>query len=177
MSGALNDDPGDPDNTMRYATATWTTRLLIRLDVAVQRRSPLVSMTACVVYLAAVLLVVVAKLMLAGESLQVVYAAMMLFIAVVWWMTGWIGDRLIHRRHRRPARADEIATLRNHARAGTWSCIQDAAADWRHHRPRDPITIAMILDWEADAARKVRAAKPPTIAEQAAARAQALAFN
>jgi hypothetical protein len=40
-----------------------------------------------------------------------------------------------------------------------------------------PIRIAMIQRWQDEAAAKAREAMPPTVAEQAANRAQARAFD
>lgn len=175
----LADDAPDglPEAPRQAPLVPWTTRLWISFDVAVQRKSPWVSMTVGAFILASILLMAGVRMLLAGASLQVVYAALMTFVAVVWWLTGWIADGFIYRRHKRPARADEVAALRGHARPGTWPCVRAAAADWQRSAPRYPITIAVILNWEDEAVRKVRAAMPPTIAEQAAAKAQARAFE
>lgn len=179
-SDLLEDAPQEsPAEVVRHrqSAISWTTRLLVGIDVAAQRKSPWVSMTTCALVLAAIVLVAVTMMMLAGTSLQLIYAALGMFVAVQWWLSGRLIDAINYRRRGRPARPDEVAALRRHARPSTWSCVRDAAADWRRSVPQISITIAMILDWEDKAFRKVRAALPPTVAEQAAVRAQALAFE
>jgi hypothetical protein len=179
-SDALRDVPQElPGEAVRHGqpAISWTPRLLVGLDVAAQRKSAWVSMTACASILAMVLLAIATKLLLSVTSQQVIDASLMIYVAAVWFVTGWIGDLLAYRRHRRPARADEIAVLRRYARLGTWPRVQTTAGRWRRNSPRYPITIAVILKWEDEAARKISAAVPPTVAEQAAVQAHALAFE
>ena len=92
-------------------------------------------------------------------------------------LSGPIIDRIMFRIHKCAARPDEIAALRFYSRPGTWSVVRNAADDWRRSCPKLPITIAMILRWEGEAAAKIRAAMPPSKAELAFAEAQALAFE
>ena len=92
-------------------------------------------------------------------------------------VSGPIIDRIMYRMHKRAARPDEIAALRFYSRPATWPVVRDAADDWRRSCPKLPITIAMILRWEGEAAAKIRAAMPPSKAEQASAQAQAFAFE
>ena len=92
-------------------------------------------------------------------------------------VSGPIIDQIMYRMHQRAARPDEVAALRFYSRPGTWPVVRNAADDWRRSCPRLPITIAMILRWEGEAAAKIRAAMPPSKAAQASAQAQAFAFE
>jgi hypothetical protein len=92
-------------------------------------------------------------------------------------LSGPIVNRRVQRMHIRAARPDEIIALRKHARPGCWPLVRNAADEWRRRRPTFAITIAMILRWEDEANTKVLFLMPPTDAEQAVERAQALAFG
>jgi hypothetical protein len=77
----------------------------------------------------------------------------------------------------RAASPAEVAGLRHHSPGQEWAFFQTASADWRTLRLRMPIRIAIILRWQDEAVAKAREAMPPTVAEQAANRAQARAFD
>jgi hypothetical protein len=155
----------------------WPTRLRIALDVAVERRSPWASPPRWMTAFAGMVTVASLAATSAGVASSLVVAVVMIMASLMILLSGPIIDRIMYRMHTRAARPDEIATLRLYSRPGTWPLVRSAADGWRRSRPKLPITIAMILRCEGEAATQIRATMPPSKAEQAAAKAQVLAFE
>jgi hypothetical protein len=155
----------------------WPTRLRIALDVAVERRSPWASPPYWTTAFTVVVIVASLATISLGVAPSLVVATVMIMASVMILLSGPIIDRIMYRMHKRAARPDEIAALRFYSRPGTWPIVHSAADGWRGSRPKLPITIAMILRWEGEAATGIRATMPPSKTEQAAAQAQALAFE
>ncbi|UAJ12446.1 hypothetical protein [Polymorphobacter megasporae] len=155
----------------------WPTRLRIALDVAVERRSPWASPLRWMTAFAGMVTVASLAAIWAGVASSLVVAAVMIKASLMILLSGPIIDRIMYRMHTRAALPEEIAALRLYSRPGTWPMVRNAADGWRRSRPKLPITIAMILRWEGEAAAEIRATLPPSTAEQAAAKAQVLAFE
>lgn len=155
----------------------WTTRLRIALDVAAERRLPWASPARWMTALGVMAIVTSLASISAGVALSFVVATVLSVGSLMVMVSGPIIDRIMCRLHKRAARSDEITALRFYSRPGTWPVVRNAADDWLRSCPRLPITIAMILRWEGEAAAKIRAAMPPSKAEQAFAETQAFAFE
>jgi hypothetical protein len=170
----LLDKAGPP--TWRVPVPWWT-RQCVRLDVLMHRNF---SASIVVVGLIALLLlvpIIIATLALAEIDKRLALVLLITAGPLISGLVLWINARLSHRTTARAASAAEVAALRGYSPAREWAHVQAAAADWRASRPRVPITITMILHWQDEAARAEREALPSTIAEQAANRAQARAFE
>ena len=132
----------------------WPTWLRIALDVAVERRSPWASPARWMTGLMVMAIVSSLATVSAGVTLSFVVATVVILGSLIVLVAGPIIDRIMYRMHKRAARPDEIAALRFYSRPGTWPMVRNAADDWRRSCPRLPITIAMILRWEGEAAAK-----------------------
>jgi len=175
-------EPGTGANTVTKSSSQqpqmhWTTRLRIALDVAVERRSPWASPRRWMTAFGVMAIVTSLATISVGVAPSFVVATVVIVGSLIVLVSGPIIDQTVYRMHKRAARPDEIAALRFYSRPGTWHVVRDAADDWRRSCPKLPITIAMILRWEGEAAAKIRAAMPPSKAEQASAQAQAFAFE
>ena len=164
-------------SSTKLPNTNWPTRLRIALDIAVERRSPWASPPYWMIASAGIVIVASLATTSFGVASSLVVAAAMIMASLMILLSGPIIDRIMYRMHKRAARPDEIAALRLYSRPGTWPIVRSAADGWRRSRPKLPITIAMILRWEGEAATQIRATMPPSEAEQAAAKAQVLAFE
>lgn len=152
------------------------TRLLVRLDVFAHHRAGLSLTVTFVIILGSVIPCAFVLLWLARIDHRIAVAAWAAASMGLPGLALWITYRLAHRTTVRPARPDEVTALRRYCPGKDWIYVQNVAASWRRVFPT-PVTIAMILRWQDEAAARRRAAILPTMAELTTARDQARAFE
>lgn len=158
----------------------WSTDLGIRLDVACHRSPPLAVMGITLLMLGAIVPSAMLAIFLGTFSRGLGALAMILSGPLMAGLVIWVYTRLNDRSNGRRATPAEVHALRRHARSGTWAYVQGRAArtcDASPVTPVTPVTIAMILRWQDEAVVEQRNTLPRQVAEQAAVRAQARAFE